>query len=342
MKLSDSQCSVLLAKGENDKLGLEEIYKASVLKANNGGRIEAETQLTSPFLLLLDARRFLKAESFESATNCLNQFSEISSICDTPKWLQGDQRVLKSAIHQRRGEYRSAIAELQGASDIFQREDEIYRRFRALINVEILKCDFNTFVDGSLYYLQKSAYQEGFVDLVGHIHKARSVELLNRGQFSEAAIAAMDAISKYEVQAPDAEDQAVAQCLVSLSFFLLGNLDLAKEWLSRILVRDGKVKYYFEAINSLIAGRVPVLPESHPLVGTPWKSPFAKSNSITGKLVRCLQQGPTTRDQLINHIWGADALDPSYCDRLYSAIKQVRKKMGMAIVFDGNYYCLKI
>jgi tetratricopeptide (TPR) repeat protein len=341
MKLSDSECSVLLAKKEYDKLGQDEIYKACVLTANNGGRIDSERFLKSSYVALLDARRMLKSESFEAAKVCLESFSKQSRCENTPIWLEGDQKVIKALIYQRSGDYNNAIKEMQSASDIFQKENEVYRRFRALINSEILKCDYSQFIDGNLYFLQKSAYQEGFNDLVGHIHKARSVELLNRGLFSESVTAAIDALGRYDIQAPDAEDQAVAQCLVSLSYFLLGNLQSAREWLSRVLVRDGKVKYYFEAINSMIAGRVPIIPITHPLNGTPWKSSLAKSNSITGKLVGCLQLGPSTRDQLITYIWGENTLDPSYCDRLYSAIKQVRKKMGMTIIFDGTYYCLK-
>jgi tetratricopeptide (TPR) repeat protein len=335
MKLTDAQCFSRLATHSAHGLNEIEIYKGCVFPANNGDLRPEESSLSSPFRLFLEARRFIKIGSFDIARNLLD-----SASTEQIAILEGDRDFLRGIVEQRLGNYRQAAQRMLSAAEIFRKIGDNHRFLRAMINFEIYGMNFESFVSGNLYALQRLAYSEGYHDLVGNIQKAYSVELLNRGEFQTAVVVAADAVESYS-KSSDPEDQSVAQCLVAIAHWLVGNKLQAQEHIKRTKIRDGKVKTYYTCFQNLFQGGIPELRKDHPLYQTPWIHPLFKARSITGKLIGHLQMRPATRDELIKEIWGADAFHSSYRDRLYSALKEIRKKIGVNIQFDGSHYRLE-
>ena len=120
--------------------------------------------------------------------------------------------------------------------------------------------------------------------------------------------------------------------------FIDGNSEVARNLRSQIEIASYKVTPYIALYESLVAGRNPQFASGHALHKSPWPVSKMKGSSVTGKIISKLREGPSTRDALIESVWGKYAVDPSYCSRLYTAINHIRKKMDVVIRFDGELY----
>lgn len=337
MSVSDWQFLGKLQSGDSlDTIGL---YKACAAIANNGGKRAEEFGLPEQCAPLLDARRMLKNGTLNEAFLRLETARPDGSDTVLNILLEGDTHALRALYFGRLGKFAEGQREANFAAQTFARIPDNHRALRALINAEIFRCNLDTFTVGGLYSLEQRARRLNFHDLVGNVQKARAVQLMNAGKFEEAIPEALDAVRSYELDGCP-EDRSVAECILAILYLLVGKIPDAQASIGKVHFRDGKVTVYYQAYQSLVVGKTPQIPKQHPLNGTPWPVHQVKRDSVSGKLLRRLSVGPASRDELIREIWGAGALHPSYCARLYTVINHLRRKNQQSIVFDGNVYRL--
>jgi hypothetical protein len=335
--LTDWQCVARLDSREPlPPLGL---YKALSGLANNGGSRPEEDQLPTDARLLLDARRLIKAGKLEDFDALTTNFTARTGDPGFDQILSGDLQAIRAMRLGKQGRFEDARAAALEAAETFANTPDLHRELRARINAEIFLCTLDTYLIGTLYSLEQSARRAGFDDLVGNIRKGRTIQLMDAARFEEALAEATGAVAAYERDGCP-EDRAVAHTMLAILHLLAGHVAEAQTAAGKVHFKDGKVKHYFEAYQALVSGKKPHVPEGHPLALVPWPVHQVKKESISGKILRRLSQGPATRDELIAHVWGEKALDPSYCSRLYTAINQLRKKDGHGIIFDGSVYRL--
>ncbi len=333
--LTDWQCVALL--DGHEPLPSIAVYKALSGLANNGATRPEEVDLHEHARRLLEARRLLKAGKYADFDSLLQSFQARSGDPELDQILMGDAQALEAMKLGKQGRFDEARTAALAAAEHFSGTPDRHRELRARINAEIFLCTLETYLIGTLYSLEQAALRGGFDDLVGNIRKGRTIQLMDAGRFEEALAEALGAAAAYERDGCP-EDRAVAHTVLAILHLIAGHVGDAQIAAGKVHFKDGKVKPYFEAFQSLVSGKKPQPPEGHPLAIVPWPVHKVKKESISGKILRRLSEGPATRDELIAHVWGDQALDPSYCSRLYTAINQLRKKEGANIVFDGSLY----
>ena len=332
---SDYQSWALLSAGQKTKLSEVEIYKACVIAANNGWTREEETGLGNYQRVLLESRRQIKSGRLEQAKKLL---SSLRAQKPNSEIDPGDLEFLKGIVMHRLGDQYAAAGQLAIAANVFSKTGDSHRLLRALINEKISAAmNLQAYLLGDLYVLQNQAVQHGYHDLAGLVFCARAGELIVSGRFSEAVAEAHDAVMHYQI-ASCPEDLALAQMMLTIAQFMSGDSGGARLTFQRVHIRDGKIASYVAIFEALIAEKRPVPPLGHPLYGTQWKVQGFKKESVTGKILSCLKNAPATRDELILLIWGPNSTHPSYCNRLYSALNQIRKQGQHQVVFDGEKY----
>jgi tetratricopeptide (TPR) repeat protein len=330
----------MLSSSQSTELKEIEVYKACVALAVSGEKHPEEIHLCEVAKLLLNVRRIINCgdlliaqQLLLDAENTMKGATAIEAYI-----YQGDLKFLLATIAHRMGDHFAAAEYMHRASELFQKGNDYHRTLRALINEKIcLTNDLISYNFGELYSLQLHANQEKMYDLSGNISRSRACEFIVAGKFNEAVGEAKQAIEYYQLEGyPD--DLATSYCILAIALMLSGNIEKAQEVCYKVQFKKAKVNSYWQIIEALTTGKQPILPPSHPLARTPWIKGDTKKNSLTGKLITSLRSGSKTRDELIAEIWGVDALDPSYCNRLYSAITQVRKSKGISILFNGDKY----
>lgn len=253
----------------------------------------------------------------------------------------GDAKVLKGHVYQQMGNYALASQLHSEASQLFLSSGDEFRGLRAIINSKIFNTEATTsYESGELYVLLKKVIRENYFDLAGNIYRGLAMELFNQSQYAEARVQidlALKCFSKLSY--PD--DEAIAQCLSSLIWLQLGQPEKAKIEFESISVYSRKLHYYLEAVKACLAGAQPLLPSTHPLAKAQWSHFQLRTRSIVFKIVETLKNGPLTRDEIIYQVWGEHALSDSYCNRLYVALNQIKKKKIALIIFNGEKYELK-
>lgn len=311
-----------------------ELYRAHVPLANNGTKRESEESLLPEHRALLEARRLIHAREHSSAHQLLSGLEVKESL------LAGDRSSLLGAIAHREGNVELAARHYAEAGQHFEQGGDAHRMLRARINSRICENDLQSYLAGPLFALEQEARRREFRDLAAIVQKARAGELLSRGRFAEAFREAQVAIESFCVDGCS-EDLEVARLLAALAAVATGDLAAGKQYFESVHLSGGKLVVYQDAYRALLAGKLPSVPPGHPLEGTPWPSFAVKSESIPGKVLRRLQQGPATRTELIEAVWGKDATHPSYQNRLFNVLNKLKKTFHQTIIFDGSAYRLK-
>jgi tetratricopeptide (TPR) repeat protein len=337
MSRSEYRCLALLRMGKGHELSADEVYRAMVAE-NNAHETESTMRVENNLSLaqqnLLFIRRRIRRGELTVARDILLHLPITKDLS-----LDGDRLFLLASIAHRQGAPREASQLYSEAAKQYLQAPDDYRALRSLINAEICSGSLANSLSGSLYSLEQEVRRQGYHELAAHCLRMRASELLSAGRGPEALSEAEAAVAFYDLDG-DPEDKAIAQYLSAIAQFQSQNAEAAQKTSTKIHLHDGKVKVYAHILESLLKGKNPKTPVGHPLDGVRWLIHSAKGESISGKIIQNLNMNPMTRDQLIAAVWGPEALDPSYCDRLYSAIKFIRKNQRRTILFDGEFYRL--
>lgn len=326
---SEYQC--LSALSAEAMLSPLEIYKACVAVANTGKQLPSEAQLSAEEKDLLECRRQIFRGAFKEAKKLLSNAAGLND------FLEGDRKFLFAQILHRSGDQRGAEKLMKDAARDYLAAKDLHRELRARVNAAICVADLDRCLMGDLYAFELEARSQNFFDIAANICRTRAVELLRAARMPEAYTQAMEAKALYEQDGyPD--DKSVALLLAALAKLSLGEMAEAEALRSQALITEGKVSVYANLYESLLQGRQPHLPTGHPLASVAWKNLGLKLSSVPGKIMQCLRDGPRSRDELIDAVWGPNALSPAYCSRLYTAINSLKKTKGIAIIFDGEKY----
>ena len=337
---SDYMCLTKLCLEQTDEFTVREIYKSCVAYAVSGLKHPTESFLNEYEIILLNARRLLSHNDIESAKQilCNINFKDHSTDSLLNYLFQGDHSFLEGTILHRQGRHLEASVKMYEAQKFYEKSFDSHRELRALINAKISETnELETYNNGEIYALQLYAEQNEFYDLCGNISRSRACEFLAQGYFREAIEEATESIHYLKKDGyPD--DLSISWCIITISYYLLGEIEKAKLSSYKVNIKNGKVKSYWHIIESLSKGQTPVIQDHHPLFKTPWYKSSLKSSSVVGKIVTSLKAGAKTRDELIYELWGTQADDPSYCNRLYSALSHIRKTKGFTILYNGSKY----
>jgi tetratricopeptide (TPR) repeat protein len=335
MSFSENHYLTILSSEQRESLTRLEIYMACITLANNGQAHNAENQLAPQERQLLEIRRqIVKGKS-------LTAYEDLNQMLSKPisPFHQAEILFLSGLTLHHLGDHALAALKIREASEFYAQAGDPYRRLRALINSYISQADLNSYVYGELVAFEQQARRNEFYDLVALILRGRAYELMMQNQHHQAIPQLLEAIHYYELDGAPA-DRALAQAMLVITYYLVGNYESAENLNKCILVRTGKVESYIKIINDLAHGRTPKIEKAHPFANAQWKILTLKKSSIPGKIIMRLMQGPAQRDELISFVWGAQALDPSYCSRLHTAISSLKKNKKMDIIFDGDFYKL--
>lgn len=308
-------------------------YLAAISVANSGATIPEEACLPEIEKNLLQVRRFLYEQKLDEARSLLEKCNSLDP------FLKGDQLFLIAQFHHRKGEQKSACIFMNEAGDLYQQAGDLHRELRARSNSAICLSSLESCLVGDLHIYEQEARREGFLDILANILRTKAMEFLIAQRPQEAQAQALEAAGLYELDGYR-EDHAVALTLAAVCALLIGDVVKAQELKSRSSFLDGKVKSYHQVYMDLLTGKVPKVIAGHPLERMNWKSAILKPESVAGKIVQHLRTGAKTKDELIRFTWGENALDISYCDRLYTAINSLRKERLITVIFDGEFYRL--
>ena len=336
MMRSEFQLLSCLRSYRRAELSQTEVYKACVGLANSGMEHEEERSLLPVERELLELRRRMFRGSFDSALPVLEKI-----ILENPGSLyQGDALFLRGTMAHRAGDFTEASRFLDQAAEVYSLVGDEYRELRARINAIIcLSSTLETYLSGELYAIEQEARRKGLYELVANIQRGRANEFMANGNFMQAVAELEDAIRNYELDGfPD--DISLARSMLAICLQILGNSQEALGVLSRITIRDGKVESYLAVFDDLSNGRIPRLTASHPLSDTPWNAFDVKRSSVPGKILQILLRGPASRDRIIAEVWGGQATDASYTNRLYTAVSSLKRSGKAKILFDGENYSL--
>lgn len=319
------------------RLGLEpqnvSLYKACIAVACNGLKLPEEEFLSSHEKSLLEVRRLIHGSKFEAAEKILLGF--ISPIV----LLNGDRLFLWGLLHNRKGEQKLAKEYWNYAADEYRTLGDFHRELRARVNGALAVSDLESVLSGELYCHELEARRRGFHDIVANIVRTRAIELLIAHRFQEALFQAEDSAALY-LQDGFQDDRSVSLAVAAIAAKFLGKSEDAARYRSQILITDGKVKIYLEALESVLSGKTPSIPKGHSLDRMVWPRITVKKNSITAKIISALSEGPLTKEELIDVVYAPPELNEAYIRRLYSAINQIRKDKLAEIVYNGKEYQL--
>lgn len=334
---SEYQLILKLNTYQESVLTQDEVYKACSGMANVGHYHAAELDLQYYQKELLFIRRLIYQGELEKAQ--LN----LLSLQDTnlPELYLGDIQALLGIVLRAKGQCELARQKFINSTFHFGKINELHRINRSLINASVCENGLNSYSGGVLYALEQNAQREKFYDLVGLIKRGRARELMLQNNFIQADLELKSAIYNYELDGPP-DDLAVTKIMSAIVNIANGNLVEAQNLYKSVSIVDGKVKNYINIFKSIYRGEVPIVPEGHAFAGIEW-SLLINNFSLTGKIIQTLQhKGPQNRDQLIYHLWGADATDVSYCNRLFVALAKIKKIGTHQIKFDGEKYRLLV
>lgn len=323
---------------EKDAISEYEIYKACVSFSINGATHAAECDLPAVYKLLLESRRCLKADEMARAIKILQQDWHIDPTHPHYYELSGDQQYLMGLIWHRQNSPERAEGFFERATQLYDKGKDTHRALRSLINQKICNASSESYIKGEIFFLKQRAFSLRYHDLVGNIEKAAACELLCVGEYTQAKIAAQSALTAYQLDGCP-EDRAVATALLGIAHWITGDRAAAAECEATLQVRDGKVKSYLDILNALLSSKRPKILQGHPLDRVNWsRVQGIKKRTISGTIVERLKLGPAGRDELIQHVWGEKAIEPYYCNRLHSAINDLRTRHRIRIEFDGQNY----
>lgn len=317
---------------ENEKF---QIYKACAGVANNGLTLPEEATLGNHEKMLLAVRRNLYLSQYTIADETLKELGLI----ELNHFFAGDKDFLTAQLFHRQGMQEKATAFMVKAADHYALAGETHREMRARVNAAICLATLESCLVGDLYSFEQECLRYGFTDIVANICRTKAIELLRVHRAKEAHMQAIQAADYYLLDGYQ-DDRSIALILAAIAQLVLGNVAKAEECFNQALVLDGKVANYCKVYQALLNGQKPVAPAGHPLETVNWKEMVLKKESIPGKIVSALQKEPQTRDNLIEIVWGNNALSDSYVSRLYSAINFLRKDKGVDVKFNGEKYYL--
>lgn len=316
---------------KNNQVTLKEIYLACVSVANSGSTLPEEIHLQKDYVCLLQVRRLIYNQHLELALNRLD------SIETEDPFLQGDSIFLRAQIFHRQGSQTEAARLMSDAANFYAVAGDFHRELRARVNGSICVSSLESCIVGDLYIYEQEARRRKYHDILANILRTKSMELLLAHRFQEAFVQAQEASNLYQVDGY-LEDGCVAVFISAIAQILLGDFIKAQQVRMLANIPDGKAKSYREIYEDLLNGKRPKIFPGHPLSRMDWKTSFIKPESIPGKLLAALRARPQTKDELIVHIWGENAKDSSYYDRLFTAIGFLRKDKSLTILFDGVHY----
>lgn len=368
--MSDWQAAGLLVGQDLSTINPYLIYKGCIAHANNGQTHAAERMLNAAYQQLLLARRYLKTDLESKMIEALNFEIDLKH----PRYfeLMGDREHILGSHFNRQSEPANAAQHFARAHTYFQQGADAHRALRSLINQAICFSTAASHTAGELFFLKQRANREGFHDLAGNIEKAAVSVWLAAGNHAEALRSSQASLNSYNLDGCP-EDRAVVLALLAICQVLVGKIEDAQISAKSVLIRNGKVERYLTIIDDLLQGRVPQIPAQHHLASVSWcrsvHRPLAadasvplfatsltraqsgvyaqskrgaspKANSIPGQILKHLAEQNLKRDELIRKVWGENAIDASYCARLYSAINDLRHKFHVDVQFDGEAYLL--
>jgi hypothetical protein len=309
------------------------VYKACVAVANNGVTLSEEEELNIEEKSLLEVRRRLFRGEFPSAQDMLDKLEKIQM----NHFFEGDRLFLMGQVMHRQGIQKEAARYMSLAGDQYAIDGDFHRELRARVNGALCLSTLESCLIGELNAFEQEARRLNFMDIASNICRTRATELLKANRAREAYHQAMESSHLYLLDGYQ-DDRSVSLILAAICQLLLGNRSKAFEARSQAFIVDGKVGIYFQAYESLLQGKKPKIPVGHSLYNIDWKEMIIKAESIPGRIIGALQKGPCSRNDLILAVWGPEATDVSYCNRLYTAILFLRKDKKMDIRFDGQNY----
>ncbi len=317
----------------NHSLDRAAIYKACVALACEGLTLPDEQSLSQDERTLLEVRRRLSTSDIVGAKSLLMNFESADNL------LKGDYFFLFGQICHRSGEQNETSVYMNLAADQYRLIGDYHRELRARVNGALCVANLASCLVGDLSILEMEARRKNFSDIAANICRTRAIELLRAGRLSEAHAQAMEASALYQLDGY-VHDRAVALAIAAIVQFCLGNTKLANELRSQMLILEGKVATYLLVYEQLVLGKTPKVPPGHPLAEIVWSKIVLKTESISGRIITALRDGPKTKHELVELIWNSHALNESYDRRLYSAINELRTEKSFSIGFDGSRYYL--
>lgn len=309
------------------------LYKACIAVACNGLKLPEEDQLGPHERSLLEVRRLLHASKLVDAEGILMNF--VSPVL----LLNGDRLFLWGQVHHRKGEQKLASEYMNYAADEYRALGDFHRELRARVNGALCLSNLESALVGDLYCLELEARRRGYSDIAANICRTRATELLIAEKYSQALIQAREAADLY-LQDGYQDDRAVALLLGALASTLSGDQGQAVSLRDQVLITDGKVRVYHLALEALLNFKTPEIPKGHSLERMRWPKLTGKKNSITAKIISALEEGPLSKEELIDLVWAPKDYNEAYVRRLYSAINQIRKDNLAKVVFNGERYQL--
>lgn len=307
------------------------LYKACIAVACNGLKLPEEDQLGPHERNLLEVRRLLFASKLQEAEAILMNF--VSPIL----LLNGDRLFLWGQIHHRKGEQKLASEYMNYAADEYRSLGDFHRELRARVNGALCLSSLESVLVGDLYCLELEARRRGYSDIVANICRTRATELLIAEKYKQAITQAKDAAEFY-LNDGYQDDRSVAILIAALASYLSGDSESALSLRDQVFVTEGKVQIYYRALEALFNHKIPSIPKGHSLERMKWPKLGIKKNSITAKIISALEDGPLTKEELIDLVWAPKDFNEAYIRRLYSAINQIRKDNQAVVVFNGERY----
>lgn len=307
------------------------LYKACIAVACNGLKLPEEDQLGTYERNLLEVRRLLHASKLQEAEAILMNF--VSPIL----LLNGDRLFLWGQIHHRKGEQKLASEYMNYAADEYRSIGDFHRELRARVNGALCLSSLESTLSGDLYCLELEARRRGYSDIVANIVRTRAMELLIAEKYKQAITQAKEAAELYLSDGYQ-DDRSVAILIAAIASFLAGDSESAISFRDQVFITEGKVQVYYKALESLFNQKTPSIPPGHSLERMRWPKLNIKKNSITAKIISALEEGPLTKEELIDIVWSPTDFNEAYVRRLYSAINQIRKDNQAVVVFNGERY----
>jgi tetratricopeptide (TPR) repeat protein len=308
-------------------------YKACVAVANHGLTLPDEEVLAPIYRELISVRRLIFSKALAEAEE------KLRSLQTDDGFLQGDIDFLLGQIYHKRGDQPTAAFLMQSAARHYGASGDSHRELRARVNGAICVSTLASTLFGDLYSCEQEARRQNYFDIVGNICRVRATELLVAGRLQETLAQALEAAHFYQLDGYQ-DDHSVAIFIGAIALMLQGDVARAQELRGQALATEGKSEIYKQAYDQLLCGKLPKTHEGHPLNAVNWKKLMVKAESVPGKIIARLRRGPCAKNELIDSVWGQDALSDSYRSRLHTAINYLRQEKSISVVFDGEFYSL--
>ncbi len=328
----------LISFGTNE-LSEYELYKACVPDALNGNIRKEAQSLSTPYMNLLMARKFIFERQFRVALSLLNKISLQSEDI----LIKGDSYFLIGALLHQKGHIHWSCQYYDKAEQLYAKSIDQHKYLRSLINKKIAQKpsseNIKSYFSGDIYFLKQECVKKNYFDLCGNIDKSKSCDLMALGNF-EGALSAAKLAHQHYTQDGSSNDGNISLVLMAISHYCLGQKSEAISIRSTMQSSEGKYQTFLEVFDQIAQGKKPNLKKEHPLYSTPWPIYQFRKNSVVGMVHGQLLKGPISREELIQSVWGPSAVDPSYVTRLHTVITSLRSKYHFSIEYDGTHYIL--